>query len=189
MFGLFGNYCPYCAAERWAIISAFSRFGSFSGLRTMQSSPLDVFPATQTFAFNTATYVSPYFSAKLLEMYGQEKKTHSRPVINKPTKAESKLIAKYDVSSSGGSGTIPFLDFGNKLFTAGASYSPGPLQGLSRSTIAGSLKNPNSPITKLIIGAANYMSAAICSIDGGKPGHVCSGTGVKAAAKALGLSS
>ena len=27
------EYCPYCAAERWAMIVALSRFGTFSGLR------------------------------------------------------------------------------------------------------------------------------------------------------------
>jgi hypothetical protein len=26
------EYCPYCAAERWALIVALSRFGTFSGL-------------------------------------------------------------------------------------------------------------------------------------------------------------
>src|SRR5581483_1419549 len=26
------EYCPYCASERWSLIAALSRFGSFSGL-------------------------------------------------------------------------------------------------------------------------------------------------------------
>ena len=187
-FSLLGEFCPYCAAERWAIITAFSRFGTFSGLKTMQSSPPDVYPRTQTFTFNTTTYTSPYFSARLLEMYGQDKATGRHTVINKPTKSDLALISKYDHSSATSSGTIPFLDLGNKVFFSGASYNPGPLQGLSRSTIAASLSNPSSAVTKLIIGTANYISAAICSIDGGKPGSVCNSSGVQAAAKALKLS-
>ena len=31
------EYCPYCAAERWAMIVALSRFGTFKGLATVHS--------------------------------------------------------------------------------------------------------------------------------------------------------
>jgi hypothetical protein len=186
--GLYGEFCPFCAAERWSLITALSRFGTFTGLRTMQSAPNDSYPRTQTFEFKTATYSSPYLSTTLIEMYGQEKATHARPIITKPNKAEIKLIEKYDKSSATSSaGTIPFTDFGNKIFFAGAAFSPTPLQGLSRATIAASLKNSSNGVTQLIIGTANYMSAAVCAIDGGKPGSVCHSSGVQAAAKALNL--
>jgi hypothetical protein len=187
MFSVLGEFCPYCAAERWAIITSLSRFGSFTGLKTMQSSPIDVYPRTQTFTFHTATYTSPFLGAELLEMYGQDKPTGSHPILKRPTKAELAIMQKYDRSGTTRSGTIPFTDIGNKVFFAGASYNPNPLQGLSRTTIAASLKNPKSPITKLILGTSNYMSAAICSIDGARPVSVCSSPGVKAAAKALKL--
>lgn len=188
VFGLYGEFCPFCAAERWSIIAALSRFGTFSGLQTMQSAPNDSYPRTQTFDFRTATYTSPYVSTNFLEMYGQEKVTHRRPVIKKPTKAEVKLIEKYDKGSSTSSvGTIPFTDFGNRIFFAGAAFSPTPLQGLSRATIAASLKNSSNGVTQLIVGTANYMSAAVCAIDGGKPGSVCHSSGVEAAARALHL--
>jgi hypothetical protein len=187
VFAMLGEFCPYCAAERWAIITSLSRFGTFSGLKTMQSSPIDVYPKTQTFTFRTATYTSPYVSAKLVEVYGQDKATGTHPVINRPTKQEDALIRRYDVGGTTRSGTIPFSDWGNKVVFSGASFNPNPLQGLSRTTIAASLRNPKNPVTKLILGASNYMSAAVCSIDGGKPGAVCTSSGVKAAAKALGL--
>jgi hypothetical protein len=32
------EYCPFCAAQRWAMINAFSRFGTFTGLTTTHSS-------------------------------------------------------------------------------------------------------------------------------------------------------
>jgi hypothetical protein len=68
------------------------------------------------------------------------------------------------------------------------SFTPGILQGLSRATIAAGLAHPSDPVTKLILGVSNYLSAGICSIDGGKPGAVCSSSGVRAAAKVLKLS-
>jgi hypothetical protein len=194
IFGLFGQFCPYCAAERWAIITSFSRFGTFSGLRTMQSSPVDIYSKTQTFTFEKATYTSPYISAKLVEYFGQDYNSKgAHRVIGKITKAQERLIVKYDHSatttSQTGSLSIPFMDIGNQFIAEGVSYSPGPLATLTRTTIAAGLSNPNSTVTKLIIGTSNYLSASICHIDGGKPGSVCTSAGVKAAAKAMNLSS
>lgn len=187
---LSGDFCPYCAAERWAIIASLSRFGTFTGLETMQSSPIDAYPRTPTFDFSAAMYSSPYVTASLLELYGQETATGSHPVINTPTKAELDLIKAFDGGTGGAeSGSIPFSDWGNKVLFSGASYNPGVLQGLSRTAIAAALHDPSNPVTKLILGSSNYMSAAVCFIDGGRPGAVCGTSGVRAAAGALGLAS
>src|SRR5439155_1390163 len=40
------EFCPYCAAQRWPLIIAMSRFGTFSGLQTTTSSSTDVYPNT-----------------------------------------------------------------------------------------------------------------------------------------------
>ncbi|MGH9100424.1 MAG: DUF929 family protein [Acidimicrobiales bacterium] len=186
VFGFFGQFCPYCAADRWAIIASLSRFGTFSGLKTMQSSPVDSFPRTQTFEFATATYTSPYLEADLVEVFGQDKATGSHPIIKRPSKEQLKLVNKLDPGAT--TIPIPYLDWGNKVVFPGASYTPQPLQTLSRTAIAASLSDPSDPITKLILGSSNYMSAAACSIDGGKPASVCTSSGIQAAAKALKLS-
>ena len=44
------DFCPYCAATRWGIIVALSRFGTFNGLFNMLSSATDVAPSTPTFS-------------------------------------------------------------------------------------------------------------------------------------------
>ncbi len=41
-------YCPYCAAERWGIVSALRRFGSFTSLQTMRSPALDGYKPVPT---------------------------------------------------------------------------------------------------------------------------------------------
>jgi hypothetical protein len=38
------EYCPYCAAQRWAMVVALSRFGTFSALGASESSTTYVFP-------------------------------------------------------------------------------------------------------------------------------------------------
>ena len=42
------EYCPFCAAQRWAMVNAFSRFGTFTGLTTTHSSSTDTDPNTPT---------------------------------------------------------------------------------------------------------------------------------------------
>ena len=41
------EYCPFCAAERWSVVMALARFGSFSNLHESTSSPSDTFPQYQ----------------------------------------------------------------------------------------------------------------------------------------------
>ena len=185
-----GEYCPFCAAERWAIVNALSRFGTFTGLQTMASSNTDVDPSTQTFTFAHAKYSSPYIAATLLEVFGQKAPTGRTTINQRPTKAEQALITKYDVgtSSTTSGGTIPFIDIGNRFVVSGAQYSPNFLQGQTRAQIAADLRVPSNPVAQGILGAANYLSAAICSIDGAQPVAVCHSAGVQAAAKALGVS-
>ncbi len=38
------EFCPFCAAERWALVAALDRFGSFSHLGATSSSDDEVFP-------------------------------------------------------------------------------------------------------------------------------------------------
>ena len=52
------EYCPYCAAERWAMAVALSRFGTFSDLRLIHSSSADIYPNTPTLSFYRSSYAS-----------------------------------------------------------------------------------------------------------------------------------
>ena len=62
------EYCPYCAAERWAMIVALSRFGTFSGLATVHSAAAngageaEPYPNTPTWTFVNAKYTSQYLT-------------------------------------------------------------------------------------------------------------------------------
>src|SRR5580700_9849016 len=61
------EYCPYCAAQRWAMVNAFSRFGTFTGLTTIHSSSSDSYPNTPTLTFYGSTYTSKYISFTSVE--------------------------------------------------------------------------------------------------------------------------
>ena len=63
------EFCPFCAAERWPLIVALSRFGHFGRLYNMQSAPQSVFPGIQTFTFWGTTYTSRYVTLTGVELY------------------------------------------------------------------------------------------------------------------------
>jgi hypothetical protein len=170
------EYCPFCAAERWAMVVALSRFGTFSGLSTVHSSSTDEFANTPTWTFAKATYTSKYLTFSSVETETNIPSGQSYTTLQTPTSAQQALLAKYDAPPyvpSADAGAIPFVDFGNKYMLSGASYSPQVLQGKSWATIASALKDPTSPIAKAVDGTANYLTAAICKLTGNQPATAC----------------
>jgi Domain of unknown function (DUF929) len=177
------EYCPYCAAERWALAVALSRFGNFTGLSGTQSSSADVYPDTQTLSFYGSSYTSPYVDFESVEEAGNQVVDGGYATLQTPTAAQTKLLNKYDRQ-----GNIPFLDIADKYLVSGASYSPQLLQGMSRSQIAAQLNEPSSAVAQAIDGTANDITAAICSVTGNQPSSVCESPAVTAAAKSLAAS-
>ena len=176
------EYCPYCAAERWAMIVALDRFGTFSGLATVHSGikngagDAEPDPSTPTWTFVNATYTSKYLTFTPVEMQTNipDASTGSYTTLQTPTAAQNALITKYDAAPyTTEAGAIPFVDFGNKYLIIGASYDPGVLSGLSWSTVATDLSNPSSPVAKAVDGTANYITAALCKMTGNQPASAC----------------
>ena len=62
------EYCPYCAAERWSMVVALNRFGSFSNLSIISSSSTDAYPNIPTFTFYKSSYSSPYITFQPVEV-------------------------------------------------------------------------------------------------------------------------
>ena len=180
MFYMGAEYCPYCAAERWAMIVALSRFGTFKGLATVHSAvangagKAEPDPNTPTWTFVHSSYSSPYltFSPIEIETNIPNPSTGTYTTLQTPTAAQQALVTKYD----GSGGSIPFIDFGNKYVISGVSYDPGVLAGLSWATIATDLSNPSSPVAKAVNGTANYITAAICKMTNNTPASACTTT-------------
>ncbi len=156
-----GEYCPFCAAERWSLAIALLKFGSFQNLGYMISAPDDQNLSTLT--FYQSSYTSSYISFVSVELYDR-----AHNPLETPTQQQSALFGQYDPQ-----GSIPFVDLGNQYVLVGSQYTTSVLSGLSWSQIGSQLNNPNSAVTKSIVGAANILISAICKIDGGQPGSVC----------------
>jgi thiol-disulfide isomerase/thioredoxin len=177
------EFCPYCAAERWPMAVALSRFGRFTGLGETASSSTDVYPSTQTLSFEGAHYSSP-----TIDFVGKEIENAQGQPLDKLTSAQQKLFDTYDAppyTSSAGKGGIPFVDIGGRYLVSEVAYDPQILQGKSRAQIAAALSDPTSTIGSSIDGAANAITAAICKVTANAPSGVCDAPGVVAAAKTL----
>jgi hypothetical protein len=183
------EYCPYCAAERWAVVAALSRFGSFQGLGETTSSARDVYPSTPTLSFHGSSYTSKYLSFAGYEMQSNQLQGSSYAPLDKLPPADQQVFQTYDAPPyvpSQSAGSIPFVDLGGKYMISGASYDPGLLKGKTHAQIAKALSDPNSPIAQSVDGTANLISAAICRQTNGQPAEVCKSSGVVAADKQLG---
>jgi len=181
------EFCPYCAAERWALIMAFSRFGTFSNLHETTSSPYDADPSTATFTFYGSSYSSSSIVFVPIEHETNDTTAlGTRTILQTLTTAQNTLWSDYESHFSEPEG-YPFLDIGNKVFVTSPSYDPAVLAGLDQSAIAAKLSNPNDPVTQAIVGTANFITAGICAVTGQSSNEWCSASAVKSAAAAMGL--
>ena len=173
------EYCPFCAAERWPLVAALSRFGTFTDLGATHSATNDVYPNTPTFSFKNAKYASKYLALQTVELYGNRPVNGQYPPLQRPTAQQNALIQKHDPK-----GTIPFIYLGKYLQTD-ASYNPQILAGMSMQQVAHAMRDTNTDQSIAILGTANQITAALCAQTGGQPGNVCSTPGVTAAAAHL----
>ena len=128
----------------------------------MLSSSSDTDPNTATLTFLNSKY-----SSSVIDFVPVENEDRDGKPLQNPTADQQKLLTTFNVSG------YPFLDIGNK-FRAGPFYDPNVLANLSQKDIANKLTDPNDTVTKNIVGAANYMTAAICAATNNQPSSVCS---------------
>ena len=176
------EFAPYAAVQRWPLILALSRFGTFNQLGLMQSSATTAFADLSTFTFWDVSYTSKYLKLESVERYSSLNPTGARYLrLQTPDARQATAVARYGASAN----TFALLDVANRFVLNGASFAPGVLAGLSQGQIAGYLDTPASPLTQAVVTAANEITASICAVDGDKPGALCESRGVLAADQEL----
>ena len=164
------EWCPLCAAERWSIVVALSRFGTFHNLNATTSSSTDSYPNTPTFSFYGSSYSSSYIDFVPIENADRQQNT-----LQNPTPAQQNVLTQYNITG------YPFMDIGNRYVINSASYDPAVLrtnpsdpssQPLSMQDIANQLSSSNT-ISNNVLGVANYFTAAICKVTNNAPSSVC----------------
>jgi Domain of unknown function (DUF929) len=172
------EFAPYAAVERWPLIMALSRFGTFDQLGLMQSSGTTAFADLSTFTFWNVRYSSKYLVLESVERYSSLNPTGGRYLrLQAPDARQAAAVATYGATPN----TFALTDVANRFVLNGSSFAPGVLAGLTQSQIAGNLSTPASPLTEAVVTAANEITAGICAVDGDKPEAVCASKGVLAA--------
>jgi hypothetical protein len=182
------EFAPYAAVQRWPLILALSRFGTFNQLGLMQSSASTAFADLSTFTFwnpsTTQSYTSKYLVFESVERYSSLNPTGGRYLsLQRPDAKQAAAIASYGQTAD----TFALTDVANRFVLNGASFAPGVLAGLSQSQIAGDLGTPASPLAQAVVTAANEITAAICAVDDDKPSTVCDSRAVAEADEELNI--
>ncbi len=171
------EYCPFCAAQRWPLAVALSRFGTFTGLRASHSATDDVYPATATMTFHRAGYTSSYLAFDGVETASNVRTGTGYALLDTLTGEQQQLLSGFDrppYVPAQSAGAIPFLVVGDRYIQSGASVDPGLLAGLSTEDIMTALADPGSRVSQAVLGSANALTAALCELTGDQPAAVCS---------------
>jgi hypothetical protein len=176
------EFAPYAAAQRWPLVLALARFGTFTQLGLMQSSMTSAFPNLSTFTFWHVGYKSHWIALQSVERYSSLNPTGARYLsLQTPNARQAAAVTEYGPSAD----SFALTDVANRYVLSGSAFSPTVLEGMTQDQIAGDLDNPSSPLAQAVLAAANEITASICAVDGAKPVSVCESRGVEAAGAAL----
>jgi hypothetical protein len=173
------EYCPYCAVQRWSMIIGLSPFGTWSGLHMIRSSvyesPAPINLPTFTFAYG-ARFKSKYLVLSTHELESNVSiHKNGSPYKNLQSVHGDLASAFTSIDTSLG---YPFLDYAGKLVQLGNeggndTTNVQAMQGLTWHQVQVQLRKPKSAIAQLIVGGANYVTAATCMVTGNQPAATC----------------
>lgn len=149
------QYCPFCATERWALVMALSRFGHWSGLRSMNSTPGEAgYPGLATYDFLHASYHS-----SLIALQTREVADHTGAPLQALDARQQSAVNAYDPQ-----GSIPFVLIAGRYGQTSAGYSPSLIVGLSFARIHALIyQHPTSALSRAVTREANVISALLCT--------------------------
>jgi thiol-disulfide isomerase/thioredoxin len=165
------EWCPYCAAERWSLLMALSKFGTFGPLRGTTSSSSDTNASTPTFSFYNADYKSKYIS-----FVPVEEETATEAKLQAPTAAQTALFDKWDAPpyvSAQQAGAIPFIYFDGKYLLIGAQYDASPIAGMPFTSAVPYMTSGANATSTGAEASAGYVVGDICALTHDQPASVC----------------
>ncbi len=166
-----GEFCPYCAAERWPLVVALSKFGTFGGLRQTTTGPDE--GDMPTLSFYRSSYTSRYVTFTPVELYGNEREGKSFKALETATPDQRDLWT----STLQGRPSFPFVDIGGRYLLKTSQFPPTLLKGQSFDAIARSVGDNTTAVGANVDAAASALVGYICSLTGNQPPATCSAPG------------
>ena len=169
VFFMGAGFCPFCAAERWAIVKALNNFGSWTGLVETASADHDEkYLNIPTVSFARAKYQSDY-----VEFVGRETADRNFEPLQELDEKDYEIIDTFNPDQ-----IIPFLLIDGQFMQVGAGYSPQILEGMDHAKVRAELTISGSPVGKAMKTEIDNITALVCKSIVSKEG-VCNSEGIK----------
>jgi thiol-disulfide isomerase/thioredoxin len=159
VFFMGAGFCPFCAAERWAIFNALSNFGKWEGVIESTSAGHDEkYLNIPTLNFARAKYTSDY-----VEFIGRETADRNFEPLQELDEKDYDILDTFNPDQ-----IIPFLVIDGQFMQVGSGYSPTILEGMDHEKVQTELKNPVSVVGKAIRMEIDNITALVCKSIGCK---------------------
>lgn len=163
------GFCPYCAAERWAIIEALRRFGEWKNLIDDKSAGHDEkYLNLATLSFARASYESQY-----VEFVGRETADRNSESLQELGDSDYSILDTYNPDQ-----IIPFTLIDGQYMQVGSGYSPQLLEGLTHEQVRQHIAAADSPVGKAIRTEIDNITALVCA-SLGKQSPACENAAIK----------
>ncbi|HXG08143.1 MAG TPA: DUF929 family protein [Nitrososphaera sp.] len=169
VFFMGSGFCPFCAAERWAIVEALGKFGKWEGLvETTSAGHDEKYLNIPTVSFARAKYESDY-----IEFVGRETADRNFEPLQELNEKDYEILDTFNPDQ-----IIPFLLIDGQFMQVGSGYSPQLLEHMDHAKVRAELANPYSPVGKAIREEIDNIAALICKSIGGKS-DICNSENIK----------
>lgn len=159
VFFMGAGFCPFCAAERWAIVEALKNFGTWEDLVEEKSAGHDEkYLNVPTMSFARARY-----SSEFIEFVGRETADRNFEPLQELDEKDYEILDTFNPDQ-----IIPFLLVDGQFMQVGAGYSPKLIEGMDHSRVRTELENPNSEVGKAIRDEIDNITALVCKSIGSK---------------------
>lgn len=170
VFFMGAGFCPFCAAERWAIVEALGKFGRWEGLvETTSAGHDEKYLNIPTMSFARAKYESDY-----IEFIGRETADRNFEPLQELEEKDYEILDTFNPDQ-----IIPFLLIDGQFMQVGAGYSPHILEGMDHAKVRAELGNPASQVGKAMKAEIDNIAALICKSIGAKSAAVCNSENIK----------
>jgi len=159
VFFMGAGFCPFCAAERWAIVEALKNFGTWEGLVEDKSAGHD----EKYLNVPTLNFASAKYSSQFVEFVGRETADRNFEPLQELDAKDYEILDTFNPDQ-----IIPFLLVDGQFMQVGAGYSPKLIEGMDHSAVRSELHNPSSEIGKAVREEIDNITALVCKSIGGK---------------------
>ncbi len=149
-----GEFCPFCAIERWAIVMALSHYGNFSNLGQITSAEGNI----GTYSFVGSSYQSDKINFQPAEILDN---VFPKPqALQSMNSLQNQLFSKYSPN-----GDFPFICIGGTIYQVGLGkpLTENDFSGVSYATIQSQINSKSGKLYTEIVAESQIISSLIDS--------------------------